>query len=145
MNPAPVGTSIRIVSNHNHHHYRIGGVYRVHKVDGDGTLKAVDSLGVEGDYLLWGDCQPAGLGWNWLRQHLDARSLDLLSAFDGLDNLALRDEVEARVVAGIPDLAGRILELLPSLEQQAVPEGATADDGDSDELDELDRLLIDAV
>ena len=113
MSPAPVGTRIRIIANHNHHHYRNGGIYRVHQDDGDGTFKAIDEAGVTGDYLRWEDCQRAGLGWEWIRGQLDARSLDLLGAFEGLENLTLRQNVETRLILGIPNLADRILHHLP--------------------------------
>lgn len=117
MNPAPIGTRIQVVSK-NHHHYQVGGVYRVHQVDGDGTFKAIDDLGIEGDYLRWQDCRPIGLGWEWIREHLDARSLDLLSAFDGLENLRLRDEVETKIITSIPNLAEAILDHLPAVEEE---------------------------
>jgi hypothetical protein len=117
MNPAPIGTRIQVICK-NHHNYQVGRVYRVHQVDGDGTLKAIDDFGIEGDFLRWKDCQPVGIGWEWIREHLDARSLDLLSAFDGLDHLRLRDEVEAKVITVIPNLAGAILDLLPAVEEE---------------------------
>ena len=117
MNPVSIGTRIQVVSNSNHHNYRTGSIYRVHQVDGDGTLKAIDDLGIEGDYLRWVDCEPVGIGWDWIREQLDARSLDLLSAFDGLQNLRLRDDVENQVIASIPNLADSILSILPIIEE----------------------------
>jgi hypothetical protein len=118
MNPAPIGTRIQVVSNNNHHNYQIGNIYRVSQVVGDGTFKAVDGLSIEGDNLKWKDCQPVGIGWKWIRGHLDARSLDLLSAFDGLEHLRLRDEVETKVITSIPNLAEAILDLLPAVEEE---------------------------
>jgi len=138
MNPAPIGTRIQVVSNNNHHNYRTGGIYRVHQVDSDGTLKAIDDLGIEGDYLRWGDCQPVGIGWEWIRGHLDARSLDLLSAFDGLERLRLRDEVETKVIASIPNLAEVILDLLPALDEQMERlRNSSAPEDDDESLENL--------
>ncbi len=138
MSPAPVGTRIRIIANHNHHHYRIGGIYRVHQDDGDGTFKAIDEAGVTGDYLRWEDCERAGLGWEWIRGQLDARSLDLLGAFEGLENLTLRQNIETRLILGIPNLADRILHHLPDLEQAAATLQTDARDGDDeDDLNDL--------
>ncbi|MFZ9938600.1 MAG: hypothetical protein ACO3JG_16305 [Luteolibacter sp.] len=134
MSPAPVGTLVRIIANHHHHHYRIGGIYRVHQDDGDGTFKAIDEAGVTGDYLRWEECQRVGLGWEWIRGQLDARSLDLLGAFEGLENLTLRQDVETRLILGIPNLADRILHHLPEVEQAAAALQTDARDGD-DELD----------
>ena len=135
MNPAPVGTRIRIISNQNNHHYRIGGIYRVHRVDPDGTFMAVDGEGVAGDYLRWDDCRLAGLGWEWLRDRLDPRSLDLLSAFTGVEHLSLREDVENRIILGMPNLADRILHQLPQLEQAAM--AIVPDDDNDDDDDEL--------
>jgi len=138
MNPAPIGTRIQVISK-NHHHYRIGGIYRVHQVDGDGTLKAIDDFGIEGDFLRWRDCRPVGIGWEWIREHLDARSLDLLSAFDGLEHLRLRDEVETKVITSIPNLAEAILNLLPAVEEEM--EGLRNQSPEEEEID-LDSLGI---
>lgn len=118
MNPAPIGTRIQVISNDSRHHYRIGGIYRVHQVDGDGTFKAIDDLGIEGDYLRWEQCRSVGIGWEWIREHLDSRSLDLLTAFDGLENLGLRDDVETKVITSIPNLADTILNLMPVVDEE---------------------------
>jgi len=118
MNPAPIGTRIQVISNNHHHHYRTGGIYRVHQVDNDGTFKAIDDLGIEGDYLRWEECRAVGIGWDWIREHLDSRSLDLLSAFDGLENLRLRDDVEIKVITCIPNLADTILNLMPLVDEE---------------------------
>ena len=116
MTPAPIGTRIQIISNNNRHNYRVGSIYRVHEVETDGTLKAIDDQGIEGDNLQWIDCIPVGIGWEWIREHLDARSLDLLSAFDGLQNLRIRQDVESKVITCIPNLADTILAILPEVE-----------------------------
>ncbi len=122
MNPAPIGTRVQIVANSNCHHYRINSVHRVHQIDSDGTFRAIDEFGIEGDFLLWADCIPVGLGWAWLREHLDARTLALLSAFDGLENLRLREDVETRVILADPTLADTILRILPEVEEAlAIP------------------------
>jgi hypothetical protein len=139
MTPVPIGTRIQIVSNSNRHHYRTGGIYRVHQVDTDGTLKAIDEMGVEGDFLQWDDCKPVGIGWKWIRGHLDARSLDLLGAFDGLDNLSLRQDVETKVISTIPNLADQILAILPEVEERTALMASAAADDDTD-LD-LEQLL----
>jgi hypothetical protein len=117
MNPAPIDTRIQVIFNSNQHHYRIGGIYRVHKIDSDGTFKAIDDQGIEGDALYWCDCDVIGLGWEWLSTQLDADSLDLLSAFDGLQNLRMRPGVELRIVRNIPNLADAIRNKLPDVEQ----------------------------
>jgi hypothetical protein len=133
MQPAPIGTRIQVVGNINNHHYRIGSIQRVHQVDSDGSLKAIDELGIEGDILCWKDCRPVGLGWEWIREHLDAHSLDLLSAFDGLQNLRLRESVETKVITSIPNLAETILRLIPEVEAALEILKTTAQDSDGDD------------
>lgn len=118
MNPAPIGTRIQVISNNHHHHYQTGGIYRVHQVDSDGTFRAIDDLGIERDFLRWEECRAVGIGWEWIRDYLDSRSLDLLSAFDGLENLRLRDEVETKIITSIPNLADTILNLMPMVEEE---------------------------
>jgi hypothetical protein len=137
MNPSPIGTRIQVVSNTNGHNYRIRNIYRVHQVDSDGTFKAIDDLGIEGDFLKWKDCQSVGIGWEWIREHLDARSLDLLSAFDGLEQLRLRDEVETKVITSIPNLADAILEILPAIEEEREILSRTHPNDDDDEFGNL--------
>jgi hypothetical protein len=138
MYPVPVGTPVFVTSNSNDHSYAIGRVYRVHKVDTDGSFIAVDSFGHEGDWLKWVDCEVLGTGWDWLRGHLDARSLDLLSAFDGVESLRLRMDVETHVITSLPHLADVILNILPSI--NAAADGTQK--GEPDEADELDFSSI---
>lgn len=140
MTPAPIGTRIQVIANRNNHHYRVGSIYRVSHVDSDGTFKAVDENGIEGDYLRWRDCEAVGLGWEWLRDHLDPRSLDLLSAFDGLQNLRLRHEVESRVILAIPKLADEILTLLPEVEQALANFKESIESAEDD--DDIDLNLL---
>ena len=142
MIPSPIGTRIRIIANSNSHHYRLGSIYQVHKVDDDGTFKAVDSQGVAGDYLRWRDCEPAGIGWEWLRTQLDPRSLDLLSAFEGVEHLQLLPEIEAKLVGGIEDLGANILAVLPAIDH-AVAE-LTRNSVANDDIDEFENLFSDA-
>ena len=143
MNPAPIGTRIQVLSNSNHHHYRIGGTYRVQHVEPDGNFKAIDDQGVEGDSLRWRDCRVIGLGWEWLRAHLDARSLDLLSAFDGVENLRMRQCVESRLITGIPNLAEAIRNKLPEVEAALRTCQEAANPSDDDDDDAILNSLLD--
>lgn len=138
MNPAPIGTRIQVVSKNNHS-YKIGKIYRVHQVDGDGTFKAIDDMGIEGDYLRWRNCEAVGIGWEWIRGQLDARSLDLLSAFDGLEHLRIRDDVETTVINAMPDLAETILQMLPKIEED-MEKLQNSSEGEDDDFDLLQNL-----
>lgn len=136
MKPAPIGTRIRVISKKESHDYRIGGIYRVHEIDDDGTFKAADEHGIRGNFIRWTDCEPAAIGWDWLRGQLDARSLELLSAFDGVEHLTLRPEVETMLLEAIPRLEDAILDTLPAIE--ALAECAAVEERDED----ADALLF---
>lgn len=132
MIPAPAGTLILVKRRSNSHNYTIGRVYRVLQSHPDGTFIAVDSQGDEGGWLKWIDCEPVGTGWEWLRGQLDARSLDILSAFDGVESLRLREAVETAVIISIPNLQDAIIDVLTALEaaRQKAAEENSADEFD---------------
>ncbi|MGI9176908.1 MAG: hypothetical protein ACR2IT_03520, partial [Pirellulales bacterium] len=60
MEPAPVGSRVRVLSNDHNHSYAIGSIYTVTHVDDDGTFKAADANGRVGNWLRWAECSPAG-------------------------------------------------------------------------------------
>jgi len=120
MTRLPVGTRIRIVANNSHHDYQIGAIYRVNK-DGDfGCFSAIDEHGNVGRLAQWKDCERAGIGWEWLRTQLDARSVELLSAFVGIEHITLKPEIENRLVLSLPDLDEAILRTLPTIPDSAL-------------------------
>jgi len=112
------GARIRVISKSNPHQYQLGGVYRVCQVDDDGTFRAASEGGWVGDFLQPEDCEIFGIGWDWLRHQLDAHALDLLSAFEGLDSLTLRSDVEAALIASIPDLEEAVFGILPRVDEE---------------------------
>jgi hypothetical protein len=141
-NPPPfeVGMKIRPVSNFGRHSYQAGKTYTVVTVDSnDNTLRARDSSGEEGNWIRWSDCQiDEEIGWNWLKQMLPAEALDLLSNFDGLDQLRLSKDVRTQLILGIPDLKNRILAVREEMESSSIAK-VTANDSDDDD-DEADLL-----
>lgn len=140
MKPTPVGSRVRITGNSNSHDYIIGSICRVHEDDHDGTFRAMDENGQVGKYLRWTDCEPVGIGWEWLRDQLDARSLDLLSAFEGVEQLTLKIEIENQLVSSIPHLDEAILGVLPTIEEQArhlVDDEQETDEGIDEEIDRI--------
>ena len=114
--PLPIGTYVQVTDNLRCHNYQVGGIYQVKRVDSDGTFIAADAHGVEGDFLHWDDCKPIRIDWEWLRKHLDDRSHDLLTAFDGLHTLRLKEECSNSIILATLNLADRILHLLPTME-----------------------------
>ena len=115
MNKFPIGTHIRITSNHNNHDYQIGGIYRVYKIADFGCFSAIDEKGNIGKLAEWRDCERVGIGWEWLRTQLDDRSLSLISAFVGTEHLTLKPEVESQLLLALPQLGEVILRALPHL------------------------------
>lgn len=115
MNRLPVGTRIRIIANHSHHDYQIGAIYRIHQDSGFDCFSAIDEHGKIGRLAQWQDCERAGIGWEWLRTQLDARSVALLSAFVGIEHLTLKPEIENQLVLSLPDLAEAILRVHPTI------------------------------
>ena len=116
MSRLPVGTRIRIIGNSSNHHYRIGAIYRVHQDGNFDLFSAIDEKGNIGHLAQWKDCERAGIGWEWLRTQLDPRSLELLSAFTGVEHLTLKPEIENQLVLSLPDLDEAILRVLPAIE-----------------------------
>jgi hypothetical protein len=118
MSRIPVGTRIRIIGNRSPHDYRIGGIYRIHKQGDFGCFQAIDEKGNVGQLAQWKDCERACIGWEWLRTQLDARSVELLSAFVGVEHLTLKPEIENQLVLSTPLLEEAILRVLPTIEKQ---------------------------
>lgn len=116
--PFKPGDRIQPVSMFEHHDYRQGESYTVAEIDTrDSTLRARGSSGALGSWIRWKDCRAVdGIGWDWLKGQLPAETLELLSAFDGLDRLRLRQDVSATLVTGIPSLKERILGCAEKLE-----------------------------
>lgn len=102
----------RIKITHTGRGYEVGKIYTVIRVDpNDNTLMATDSSGKEGGWVKWDYCEPAGpdIGFEWLKAHLPGETLELLSAFDGLESLSLKPEVRDYILNQLPDLKQRVL------------------------------------
>jgi hypothetical protein len=101
--------------------YETGKVYTIVRVDNsDHTLVAVDSEGKEGSWIKWDHCVLGGgeINWSWLKGQLSADALELLSAFEGLESLRLRDEIRDHILLQLPGLKDRILHSQIQLEEQ---------------------------
>jgi hypothetical protein len=135
--PFAAGMKIRPIGHFGRHSYQQGKTYTVVSVDSnDSTLRARDSAGEEGNWIRWSDCQLAEeIGWDWLKQMLPAEALDLLSNFDGLENLRLNEDVRTQLLLGIPDLKNRILEVREKIENDSLNKvsASTGDDEDEDD------------
>ena len=135
MQQVPSGSRIRVVRNSNSHDYELNKVYVVTRVDTDGTFKAKDpSTGKEGNWLRWGDCEPASdIGWKFCKEVLPQEVIALLSAFDGIEQIELSRDVKDKILLGLPDLYERILDASASLELE---KSAASDDDDDDDDDD---------
>lgn len=115
--------------------YEPGKTYIVVRVDtNDNTLVAADAAGQEGSWISWSQCSPAGpdISWEWLKSHLPGESLDLLSAFEGLEKLRLKDEVRDHILNQLPNLRERILQAQVALEEQMAAAGGAGTPGEAD-------------
>lgn len=142
--PFPVGSKIRPIANFGRHGYQSGKTYTVTKVDSnDHTLCASDASGGEGNWIRWADCQLSdAIGWEWLKGVLPAEALDLLSNFDGLQHLSLKEEVRNKLLLKIPNLKSAIVEAQLELQtKQQEMEEATIAAGDGDDDDDLSAFL----
>lgn len=95
--------------------------YTIVRVDpNDHTLVAVDSDGREGTWIKWDHCVLAvgDINWTWLKGQLSAEALELLSAFEGLESLRLREEIRDHILLQLPGLKSRILQSQIQLEEQ---------------------------
>lgn len=112
MRPAPVGTRIRVISNRGNHSYEVGRVYQVVHDDHDGTLKAADERGSVGNWLRWEECEPAEPStWARIAADLPEELLRFLCCFDGIAEISLKEQVIDAVLAKVPDLHERIVQV----------------------------------
>lgn len=118
--PFKQGDSIRPVAMFEHHDYRRGESYTVVEIDpNDSTLKARDEHGQTGRWIRWRDCEKFNdIGWEWLKGQLSVEALELLTAFDGLQNLKLRPQVRMALVNHLPGLKDKVLDACVSLESK---------------------------
>ena len=106
-----IDQKVRVIHNSNNHSYQVGRVYRVKVLDtNDQTARLVDGKGQVRDWCSWDDLVAVDvIGWQFLQKQLPAEVVDLLSCFDGLEALRLRDEVCWKILLAMPDLKGEIL------------------------------------
>ena len=109
--PFQIGSRVRICSIFEQLDYQQGRTYLVVDIDDDDfTLRAQDDLGKVGSWIRWADCVLIeGIGWDWLKDQFSLEARALISAFDGLDRLQLRDDIFIALLAEIPLLKERIL------------------------------------
>ena len=116
--PFRIGDRICPIAMFDHHDYRRGESYTVVEIDpNDSTLKARDEHGQNGRWIRWCDCEKFNeIGWEWLKGQLSAEALELLTAFDGLQNLKLRPQVRMALVNHLPGLKDKVLDACVALE-----------------------------
>jgi hypothetical protein len=136
--PFKDGDKIIAIGGFRHHCYEPSRPYTVICVDSsDQTLKAKSSTGSAGGWIKWCDCRKANdIGWDWLKTVLPAEALDLLAAFDGVENLSLREDLRNRLVIQIPGLHDKILVSLADEEVGLLTSNADAASSATDPLSE---------
>ena len=122
--------------------YERGKTYVIVRVDpNDNTLVAADSQGKEGPWIQWRNCEACAddINWNWLKAHLPSEALELLSAFEGLDALRLKDDIRDRILMQLPNLKEKVLTAQAQLEDEFSPlvGDSTAQNNGEDACNEL--------
>ncbi|MBU1238082.1 hypothetical protein KKF84_19660 [Myxococcota bacterium] len=110
ISPQEIGQTIYPIRNSNGHNYLIGKGYSVSYVDSDGTFKGKDpASGIEGNWLKWEDVSlTPPLGWIWLKGQLPKNVVHILSLFNGIDELILKEEHKDLLLQQLPDLMDRL-------------------------------------
>lgn len=110
MQPVPVGSRIRVVGNEHNHSYSVGCVYTVVQVDSDGTFRAADDNGRAGNWLRWGECEPAGITtWSRIAADLPDPLVRFLACFEGISDICINEKIVDAVLSRLPDLHERIV------------------------------------
>ena len=110
------GDRVRVRAESSDHDYEPGKVYEVlHPLpNGNTCILADPHTGATGSPILYEELEHLGsahtLGWDWLKTILPPHDVQLLSAFDGLERLTLRDEIKDRIVEQLPNLQQQLLE-----------------------------------
>lgn len=116
--------------------YQPGKIYVVSRVDPtDNTLKGTeDGSGRELLWVAWDRVRliTSEIGWDWLKTQLPDDVLEILSAFDGLDQLTLKTHIRDQIVRSTPNLLQRILISKMEIDNggKAAPEGNGLSDDD---------------
>jgi hypothetical protein len=114
-----VGQCVTIARNSGRHGGQVGSRMVITRVDdNDNTVRGyVDGSASVADYWVpWDDLEPVGFGWDYVRTHLPPEVVTILSACDGVRNLALNDGIRLAVMASLPDIRERITEAVRHVE-----------------------------
>ncbi len=136
MRTWPLGSQIYVIGNVNNHNYTVGKAYIVAEIDDDGTLRARDpESGVVGNWLRWQDVDStAPIGWQWVRTVLPPEVVLFLEAFEGIDQITLREPMKARLMQRLPSLFDAILDESKKMraEESPTPPTPTVDKSKGD-------------
>ncbi len=123
MRTWPIGSRIFVTGNVNNHNYTVGKAYIVAEIDDDGTLRARDpESGVVGNWLRWQDVDSvAPVGWQWVRTVLPPDVVLFLEAFEGIEQITLREPMKARLMQRLPSLFDAILDESQKMRAEEAP------------------------
>lgn len=120
--PVP-GECVRITQNTGDHGGRVGDQFLVtHVDDGDHTIRGIPQgfQTVADFWIPWSDIEPVAFGWDYVRGHLPTEVLTLFSACNGLEHLALNDQIKDEIFHSLPDWRERVMEALEALDHEAL-------------------------
>lgn len=128
MRTWPLGTQVFVIGNVNNHNYTVGRAYIVAEIDDDGTLRARDpETGIVGNWLRWQDVDSvAPVGWQWARTVLPPEVVVFLEAFEGIEQITLREPMKARLMQRLPNLFDAILDESRKMRAEETPQPPVA-------------------
>ncbi|MGI9176909.1 MAG: hypothetical protein ACR2IT_03525 [Pirellulales bacterium] len=120
--PVP-GECVRITQNTGDHGGRVGDQFLVTQVDdSDHTIRGIPRgfQTVADFWIPWSDIEPVAFGWEYVRGHLPTEVLTLVSACNGLEHLALNDQIKDEIFLSLPDWRERVMEALEVLDHETL-------------------------
>ena len=100
MRPVPVGARVKVIESGPMDDTPVGNELVVHMVDSDGTFRGRDPRsGRICGWLRWSQVEAVDqIGIEFLKGQLSAETVRLLLAFNGTENLRLKEEVRDRIL-----------------------------------------------
>lgn len=101
-----IGAIVKVTNNSNDHNYTIGEEYKIVDINSDGDCHAASSTGWRGNYLRACDCEVVATPQSHAIRIFSERTRNILSYFDGTNELRFsRKQMEA-IVINCPDAIG---------------------------------------
>lgn len=141
-----IGEVVVVTRNSDSHDLTIGEKLAVCRIDeSDETIQGwTRTSKTASNWIPWADVEPVEFGWEYVKRHLPPHLADLLAACEGIEFLALNDEIKRQIQGSVPDWQRRVEE---AVGQTGSPTSSSLDafaaDEDVDEDEDEDHPLFD--